>query len=81
MNSANKGAALQPITAEIKNCDAIRSQGGGFIDKIAKRSPQRFVVEIAGADDLKACRFQRLRDQTCVVGSSFKRSGFIGSIA
>ena len=72
---------LKPVAAQIKEGDVIGSQCAGFVEKISKRSPQRVVVEVARADDLKACSFQRLCDQTCVVGRSLKRSSFIGCIA
>jgi hypothetical protein len=72
---------LKPIAGEINHCDTVRPQATSFIDKIAKRSSQSIIVEVAGAHDVEACRFQRLRDQACVVGSIFQCSGLVGCIA
>ena len=71
----------KPVAAEINDGDAIGSQCGGFIYKIAERSPQRILVKIAGADDIKACSLQCLRNQAGVIGRCRERSGRIIRIA
>jgi hypothetical protein len=72
---------LKPIAGEINDCDPVRPQRTGLVDKVAKGSSQCIIVEVAGADHFEPCRFQCLRDQTCIVGRRFECSGFVGCIA
>ena len=39
------------------------------------------MIEVSGANNIEACGFQRLRNQTCIVSRGFKRSSFVGSVA
>jgi hypothetical protein len=39
------------------------------------------MIEVSGANNIEACGFQRLRNQTCIVGRRLKRSSFVVPIA
>src|SRR5690606_38368593 len=71
---------LQAIAAEINEGDSFGPRALRLLEKVAHRAAQRILIKVACADDVKAGRLQRLRNQTRVVGCRIERVRLIRSI-
>jgi hypothetical protein len=72
---------LQPIAAQIDECDRVRSRARGLAQKVTQRAAQRVLIEIARPDHIEAGRLQRLGDQPGVIGAGLERTCLIAGIA
>jgi hypothetical protein len=72
---------LQAVAAQIDERDRVGSGGRGFLEKVLECPPQRFLIEIAGADDIEPGSLQGLGNETGIVCRRPQLAGLIVGIA
>jgi len=72
---------LNAVAAEIDKCDGVGTGRRRFVQEIVQRAAQGILIQIAGADDIKARGLKRLRDQTRIVRRGRQRRRLISAVA